>query len=127
MNRILVVDDDRNVLKVIRMRLEAEGFQIVTPRPNSEKAVAEATAAPLDLALVDLKLAEEDGIRLMEALHQINAELPIIILTAYGTIQSAVEADEQGGSQLYYQTFRLPGASAANQTIVLKSGGCPMR
>ncbi|MCF8130198.1 MAG: sigma-54 dependent transcriptional regulator [Deltaproteobacteria bacterium] len=104
MNRILVVDDDLNVLKVIRMRLEAEGFQIVTAS-NSEKAVAEATTAPFDLALVDLKLSEEDGIQLMEALHQINAELPIIILTAYGTIQSAVEAMSKGAHSYITKPF----------------------
>jgi two-component system response regulator GlrR len=104
MNKILVVDDDRNVLKVIRMRLEAEGFQIVTAS-NGEKAVAEAAAGTFDLALVDLKLAEEDGIQLMEALHQINAELPIIILTAYGTIQSAVEAMTKGAHSYITKPF----------------------
>lgn len=104
MNRILVVDDDRNVLKVIRMRLEAEGFQIVTA-PSAEKAVAALTAETFDLALVDLKLAEKDGIQLMEALHQINAELPIIILTAYGTIQNAVEAMSRGAHSYITKPF----------------------
>ena len=104
MSRILVVDDDHNVLKVIRMRLEAEGFQIVTAS-DAEKAVAEATSEIFDLALVDLKLSEKDGIQLMEELHQINAELPIIILTAYGTIQSAVEAMSKGAHSYITKPF----------------------
>ncbi|EFK05648.1 sigma-54 interaction domain protein [delta proteobacterium NaphS2] len=104
MSRILVVDDDHNVLKVIRMRLEAEGFQIVTAS-DGEKAVAEATSEIFDLALVDLKLSEKDGIQLMEELHQINAELPIIILTAYGTIQSAVEAMSKGAHSYITKPF----------------------
>ena len=104
MNRILVVDDDHNVLKVIRMRLEAEGFKIVTAS-NGEKAVAEVTAETFDLALVDLKLSQKDGIQLMEELHQINADLPIIILTAYGTIQSAVEAMSKGAHSYITKPF----------------------
>ena len=104
MKRILVVDDDRNVLKVIRMRLASEGFQVVTAS-NAAQAVAEATAEPVDLALVDLKLSEEDGIELMEALHLINSELPIIILTAYGTIRSAVEAMSKGAQSYITKPF----------------------
>ncbi|RLC31463.1 MAG: two-component system response regulator GlrR [Deltaproteobacteria bacterium] len=95
MEKILVVDDDQNVLKVIKMRLEARGYEITTAT-DTEKSVNMARAEVFDLALVDLKLGEEDGIALMEALHQINPEMPIIIFTAYGTIENAVEAMKKG-------------------------------
>jgi len=104
MKKVLVVDDDKNVLKVIRMRLESEGFQVVTA-PDAEKATAEAMAEPIDLALVDLKLSEKDGIELMEELHHINSELPIIILTAHGTIRSAVEAMTKGAQSYITKPF----------------------
>ena len=95
MGTILVVDDDRNILKLIRMKLESEGYQVKTAA-ELEAAVAAAREASLDLALIDLKLNGTDGIDLMEQLHQINPELAVIILTAYGTIDSAVEAMKRG-------------------------------
>jgi len=95
MEKILVVDDDQNVLKVIKMRLEAKGYVVATAT-KTEKSVDMARQEVFDLALVDLKLGDQDGIALMKALHQINPEMPIIILTAYGTIENAVEAMRKG-------------------------------
>jgi two-component system response regulator GlrR len=92
---ILVVDDDRNILKLIRMKLESEGYQVKTAA-ELDSAVGLARETSLDLALIDLKLNGTDGIYLMEQLHQINPELAVIILTAYGTIDSAVEAMKRG-------------------------------
>ena len=95
MEKILVVDDDQNVLKVIKMRLEAKDYQVVTA--TEAKNTAEmARQEMFDLALFDLKLGDGDGISLMEMLHQINPEMPIIIFTAYGTIENAVEAMRKG-------------------------------
>ena len=93
--KILVVDDDNNILKVIKMRLEAEGFLVKTTGQVDE-AVKMVTDIVFDLALVDLKLPGKDGIELMEDLHHTNPEMPIIILTAYGTIETAVEAMRKG-------------------------------
>ncbi len=95
MNSILVIDDDENILNVIRMRLEAKGFRVVTAT-EGEKALEMSKEEVFDLAVVDLKLGDKDGIDLMDSLHQINPELPVIILTAYGTIESAVEAMRKG-------------------------------
>ncbi len=95
MAKILVVDDDQNVLKVIRMRLEAKKYQVITAT-EMDSSVQTAKQEVFDLALVDLKLGDEDGIALMEELHKINPEMPIIIFTAYGTIDNAVEAMKKG-------------------------------
>jgi len=95
MEKILVVDDDQNVLKVIKMRLEAKDYQVLTAA-EAQNAAEMARQDVFDLALVDLKLGEGDGITLMEMLHQINPEMPIIIFTAYGTIENAVEAMRKG-------------------------------
>ncbi len=95
MEKILVVDDDQNVLKVIKMRLEAVNYR-VTVTTKAVMAVETAKQEVFDLALVDLKLGEEDGIALMDELHTINPELPIIIFTSYGTIENAVEAMRKG-------------------------------
>ncbi|MDR4498002.1 MAG: sigma-54 dependent transcriptional regulator [Candidatus Scalindua sp.] len=104
MNKIMVVDDDQNVLKVIKMRLEANHYQVATAF-QAAKAVKIAQDRMFDLALVDLKLRGENGIELMENLHQINPEMPIIILTSYGTIETAVEAMKKGAYSYVTKPF----------------------
>ena len=104
MGKILIVDDDKNILKVIKMRLEAKGYQVTTAT-QAEKAIRIAKSEAFDLALVDLKLTKKDGIGVMEDLHQINPEMPIIILTAYGTIKSAVEAMKRGAYSYLTKPF----------------------
>ena len=95
MGKILVVDDDINILRVIKLRLEAEGYQVTTAG-KAKVALELANEDVFDFALVDLKLNGTNGIQLMENLHQLNPEMPVIILTAYGTIESAVEAMRKG-------------------------------
>ncbi|MGD8646666.1 MAG: sigma-54 dependent transcriptional regulator, partial [Desulfobacterales bacterium] len=95
MEKILVVDDDNNILRVIKLRLEAEGYQVTTAG-KAKVALELANDDVFDFALVDLKLNGTDGIQLMENLHQLYPEMPVIILTAYGTIESAVEAMRKG-------------------------------
>jgi len=104
MDKILVLDDDQNLLQVIKMRLEANDYQVATAI-QAENAVEIAKTKGIDLALVDLKLAGKNGIEVMEDLHQINPEIPIIILTAYGTIKSAVEAMKRGAYSYLSKPF----------------------
>ena len=104
MGKILVVDDDTNILKVIKMRLEAEGYQVTTAG-KAKTALELANDDVFDFALVDLKLNGTNGIQLMENLHQLNPEMPVIILTAYGTIKSAVEAMRKGAYSYLTKPF----------------------
>ncbi|MBW2432806.1 MAG: sigma-54-dependent Fis family transcriptional regulator [Deltaproteobacteria bacterium] len=104
MEKILVVDDDPSILKVIRMRLEAEGYRVTTAI-EAKKALALAAEKSFDAALLDLKLKGENGICLMQDLHQIHPEMPVIILTAYGTIKSAVEAIKKGAYSYLTKPF----------------------
>lgn len=93
--KLLAVDDDRNLLKIITMRLESLGYE-VTAVQNEEEAKQAATAQIFDLAVIDLQLKQQDGISLMEELRLITPGLPVIILTAHGSIESAVEAMKRG-------------------------------
>ena len=103
-SKILAVDDDKNILKVIKLRVEAAGFD-VTVVEQADAAIKAATETVFDLALVDLKLASQCGIELMEKLHRINPEMPIIILTAFGTIDSAVQAMQKGAFSYLTKPF----------------------
>jgi len=95
MKNLLVVDDDPNILKVLKMRLESEGYAVMTAM-DIASAKKQAGAAEFDLAIIDLKLAGGNGIDLMKSLREIDPDLPVIILTAHGTVTSAVEAMKQG-------------------------------
>ena len=101
---ILIVDDDRNMLEVLNLRLEAEGYKVTTTA-GAEDALKMAKDELFDLALVDLKLAGKDGIELMQDLHRITPEMPVIILTAYGTIETAVEAMKRGAYSYLTKPF----------------------
>ena len=92
---VLLIDDDQNILEVMKARLESNDYCVSTAT-EPEEALMKAKDRVFDLALVDLKLTGKDGIELMEELHEINPEIPIIILTAFGTIISAVDAMRKG-------------------------------
>ncbi len=93
--RILVVDDDHNLLELVRTRLEAAKYEVLTA-VNGEEAKEALNGDTIDLAIVDLKLAGHDGMSMMEELHAVNPTLPVIILTGHGSIESAVEAIKRG-------------------------------
>ena len=93
--KILVVDDDKNLLELARTRLEAANYTVSTA-PGVEEASAAAAKDGFDLAIVDLRLADEDGITLMEKLHALNPEMPVIILTGHASVEGAVEAMKRG-------------------------------
>src|SRR5499426_1480190 len=93
--KMLVVDDDVAILEVLEMRLTSMGFD-VTATPEPEQAIAAAQQTRFDLALLDLRMEPLDGIQLMEQLHAHQQRLPVLILTAHATIETAVEAVQRG-------------------------------
>ncbi|MCD6225288.1 MAG: sigma-54-dependent Fis family transcriptional regulator, partial [Deltaproteobacteria bacterium] len=104
MKKILIVDDDKNILKVIKMKLESKGFQTASAL-KAQAALEIAKDEIFDLALLDLKLNGKNGIELMGDLHRINPGLPVIILTAYGAIDTAVEAMRKGAYSYLTKPF----------------------
>ncbi|MBI5099055.1 MAG: sigma-54-dependent Fis family transcriptional regulator [Nitrospirae bacterium] len=102
--KILVVDDDSNLLEVLRMRLESANYEVVTAL-SGEVAIEEARQQSFDLSIIDLQLGNRDGISLMKDIHQISPDIPVIILTAYGSIESAVEAIKKGAYSYLTKPF----------------------
>jgi len=101
---ILVVDDDPNLLELLRIRLESGNYRATTAL-KEEEALKSAQEQVFDLAIVDLKLSQGDGIVLMQALHLINPQMPVIILTAHGSIETAVEAMRKGAYSYLTKPF----------------------
>ncbi|OGP74408.1 MAG: two-component system response regulator GlrR [Deltaproteobacteria bacterium RBG_16_49_23] len=104
MGKILVVDDDRNLLELLKIRLESAGYDVFTAL-EEEEAMEAVKNQPFDLSIVDLQLLHQDGISLMKELHLILPEMPVIILTAYGSIESAVEAMKKGAYSYLTKPF----------------------
>jgi len=93
--RILVVDDDRSVLKTLKACLESAGLG-VTVATGEHDALSAARSEAFDLAILDMQLQGFDGIELMRELRDLFPGMPVIILTGFGTIESAVLAMSQG-------------------------------
>ena len=102
--KILVVDDDRNLLELLRIRLESANYEVITAI-KEEEAIEAVKNQVFDLSIVDLQLLRQDGISLMEEVHLILPEMPVIILTAYGSIESAVEAMKRGAYSYLTKPF----------------------
>jgi two-component system, NtrC family, response regulator GlrR len=102
--KILVVDDDANLLELVKIRLESAGYDVAATIEGGD-AVAAVRTQPFELCLIDLMLSDRDGISLMEEIHRVNPDLPAIILTAHGTIESAVEAMRKGAYSYLTKPF----------------------
>jgi two-component system response regulator GlrR len=102
--KILVVDDDPNLLELVKMRLESADYEVTTASME-EDALGAVKDQAFDLSILDLQLAHRDGISLMEELHLVLPGMPVIILTAYGTIESAVEAMKRGAYSYLTKPF----------------------
>jgi NtrC-family two-component system response regulator AlgB len=92
---ILVIDDDTSLRRTIRMSLEVLGHQAVEARDGPE-ALDLLAHRPLEMALLDLRLAQEHGLDLLPKLLSVAPGLHVVIVTAYATIETAVEAMRRG-------------------------------
>ncbi|WP_291970223.1 two-component system response regulator GlrR [Candidatus Symbiopectobacterium sp.] len=92
---LLLVDDDPSLLKLLGMRLTSEGFHVVTAESGAE-ALRVLSRDSIDLVISDLRMDEMDGLALFSEIQKQQPGLPVIILTAHGSIQDAVAATQQG-------------------------------
>lgn len=93
--RILVVDDDLTALKMISALLTEDGYE-VRMATNGVEALEHFNNAGADIILADMKMPHMDGMELFTAVREFDINTPFILMTAYGTINSAVEAVKQG-------------------------------
>jgi two-component system NtrC family response regulator len=91
METVLIVDDEKNYLVVLEALLGPEGYEILTAS-SAEDAIYMIQGSDLDLIITDMKMPGMSGMQLLEASKEIKPDLPVIMMTAYGTIEMAVEA-----------------------------------
>ncbi len=104
--RILIVDDEKDMLALLkRITSEETDYEVVT-EVDSVKALELFKANQFDLVITDLKMPKMDGITLLEAVKKINPDVSVIILTAYATIETAVEAIRKGAYDYVTKPFK---------------------
>ncbi len=93
--RVLLVDDDKDLLQLIAMRLSAAGYA-VTAVESGEAALAALAVSRPQVVVTDLRMQGMDGMALFDAIHRDSPSMPVLILTAHGTIPEAVSATRRG-------------------------------
>lgn len=101
---ILIVDDDPNILKVLEARLMASGYAVQTA-PHAEKALELLGRKPADLVISDVKMPGMDGEELLREIRSRWPAVPVILLTAHGTIESAVASVREGAADYMTKPF----------------------
>ena len=92
---ILLVDDEADLLSLWTLRLESAGYNVVTA-DSGEEAMAVLSASVPSLVITDLRMGGMDGITLYESIRKVSISIPVIIITAHGSIPEAVEATKKG-------------------------------
>jgi DNA-binding NtrC family response regulator len=103
---ILVVEDEAKMRRLLELQLADEGF-VAQTAPDAETGLQMLSKQPYDLAVTDFKLPGMTGLEFLQAAKRIDAHLPIVIMTAYGTVESAVEAMKAGASDYVLKPFSL--------------------
>ena len=102
--RILVVEDEEKLRRVIELQLLSAGFD-VDKAASAEDGLKTVDRA--DLVLTDLRLPRMDGLEFLALIRRQNAQAPVIVMTAYGTIETAVEAMKAGATDFLLKPFSL--------------------
>jgi DNA-binding NtrC family response regulator len=102
--RVLIVEDEEKLRRVLSLHLESKGFE-VSAAATAEEALRLAPQA--QLVLTDLRLPGMDGMALLESLQRMNARLPVIVMTAFSSVETAVEAMKKGAADFLPKPFSL--------------------
>jgi DNA-binding NtrC family response regulator len=105
MRRILVVDDEQNMRNVLKILLEKHDYSVITAADGREAITMIKAGELVDLVVSDLKMPGVDGMGLLSYLMENKRGIPLVLITAYGTIESAVEAMKMGAADFITKPF----------------------
>lgn len=95
MKSILVVDDEKSIRDSIKMILEYDRYEVQFAG-DGPSAIAKVETSPVDLVLLDIKMAGMDGLKVLRAIKEKHPDLPVVMISGHGTIETAVEATKLG-------------------------------
>jgi DNA-binding NtrC family response regulator len=102
--RILIIDDDENIRKVLQTILEDEGYRVETAE-TAKKGIEKSEKSFYNLALIDIRLPDMEGIELLTKLRETKPKMRKIIVTGYPTLQNAVSAVNKGADGFVLKPF----------------------
>jgi two-component system, NtrC family, response regulator AtoC len=114
--QILVVDDEPNLRRVLSAQLERDGYEVHTAE-DGEQALGILKEHHIDLVITDLRMPRLDGMELLRRAQRMDAELPVVMITAHGTVDNAVEALKTGA----FDYLTKPFDQMEVRTIVAKA------
>jgi two-component system response regulator AtoC len=103
---VLLIDDDQGTTELLTEVLQKEAYA-VDAATTGQAALAQARAFPFDVVLADLRLPDLDGIEVLRTLHGLDPDLPVIVMTAFGSMETAVEAIREGAYDYISKPFNL--------------------
>ena len=109
---VLVIDDDESLRRVMEYHLQEEGYGVVTA-VDGRAGLERFQAGPVDLVVTDIRMPEMDGMELLARVKAMQPDVPVVILTAHGTIDSAVEAMKLGATDYLTKPFSREQFKAA--------------
>ncbi len=107
MTHLLIIDDDDQLRKSFHKLLTEEGHA-VSSAASGEAGVEIVKSGPIDLAVLDMRLPGMNGLETFRAIHALEPKLPVIIMTAYGTTETAIEATKLGAFDYLLKPFDIP-------------------
>jgi two-component system NtrC family response regulator len=105
MGNILIVDDEKNYLLVLEDLLIEEGYQVYTA-DSARRGLEIVQERDLDAVMTDMKMPGMDGMTLLERIRAQNPDLPVIMMTAFGTMEKALEATKKGAFDYIFKPFK---------------------
>src|SRR5277367_1652941 len=94
---VLIIDDEAEIRESLQTLLEMEGFEVETA-VSGEDGIAQMGDRPFDLVLLDLTLPGRNGMEILSEIRSNDSRLPVIMITAYGTVENAVRAMQSGAA-----------------------------
>jgi DNA-binding NtrC family response regulator len=104
MDTILIVDDEKKMRHILQLMLEREGFK-AEQAENGKEALGMLQKKEFGVVITDLKMPEMDGLTLLEEAKKVKPDVPIVVITAHGTIESAVQAMQKGAIDFITKPF----------------------
>jgi len=108
MAKILIVDDEPGILDFLRNMFHADGYEVVIAL-NGGEAIESVKNETVDLVITDLRMPEMDGMEVLRELKKLKPSIPVIILTAYASDETAIEAKKLGAFTYIAKPFNVAG------------------
>src|SRR5215470_17844382 len=106
-SKVLLIEDDQGIVVTLRRLLTEEGHQVEI-ETRGDTGLERARTKPFDVVITDMKLPGLNGLEVVRQLHSARPRLPIILITAHGTTETAIEATKSGAYDYLVKPFEMP-------------------